>query len=247
MSSRTFCATIKERTSAAHQRAESQVFVRALLNGELNVRSLVLLLENLEPVYDELEAQLRLAPDDPSVSLFDHRLLDRASRLRSDLHGLGRRMTSRQGQATRDYVRIVRESAASPQRLLAHHYTRYLGDLAGGQAIASLVERHYGVSRSRLSYYDFSDLGDLVHYRKQYRALLDLLPWTPTEQAEFITECEVAFDANSRLFAELAVDCGLRAPHVAAAAGFMSSERAHVGAMGADRRDNRGVWFTSRR
>ncbi len=228
MTPATFCATIKERTAVAHRRAESQVFIRALLNGELNVRSLVLLLESLQPVYEELEGSLRTAGD-PTVAMFDHRLLDRTDRLRDDLGRLGRRTVDRPGPAVRDYVTIVRSSAASPQRLLAHHYTRYLGDLAGGQAIARLVERHYGVSADHLSYYDFSQLGDLVHYRKRYRDLLDLLPWSPTEQAEFITECEVAFEASSRVFAELAVECGLSVAGRAPAAGFLSSERAACG------------------
>ncbi len=226
-----FCATIKERTAAAHERAESQAFIRSLLNGELNVRSLVLLLEHLEPVYEELEGQLRLLNEDASVALFDHRRLDRRPRLRADLRRLGRRTTSVPGPATLEYVRVIRASAASPQRLLAHHYTRYLGDLAGGQVIARLVERHYGVASRQLTYYDFSDLGDLVHYRKQYRALLDLLPWSTAEQAEFITECEVAYEANSRLFCELAVCCGLEVGRGQAPVGFLSSERAHASAM----------------
>ena len=224
----TFCATIKERTAAAHRRAESQAFIRSLMSGELNVRSLALMLEHLQPVYEELEAQLRLAQADPSVGLFDHRRLDRAVRLRNDLRGLGRRTAAVPGCATREYVAAVRASAASPQRLLAHHYTRYLGDLAGGQAIATLVERHYGLSRAQLSYFDFSDLGDLVHYRRQYRALLDLLPWSPTEQAEFITECEVAFDLTGRIFGELALASGLQVAGDPAPAGFLSSERAHA-------------------
>jgi heme oxygenase len=231
MAPATFCATIKERTAAAHERAESQGFIRSLLSGELNVRSLVLLLEHLEPVYEELEGRLRMASQDPSVALFDHRRLDRRPRLREDLRRLGRRTTASPGPATLEYVRVIRASAASPQRLLAHHYTRYLGDLAGGQVIARLVERHYGVSGAHLTYYDFSDLGDLVHYRKQYRALLDLLPWSPAEQAEFIAECEVAYDANSRLFAELAGCCGLEQRQGQAPAGFLSSEGAHTLAM----------------
>lgn len=229
MESKTFCASIKEQTAAAHERAESQQFIQSLLAGQLNVRSLVLLLESLVPVYEELERQLVIAADrDGVVAMFDHRRLDRAPRLRADLASFGRRIPSRHRVETDEYVRIVRESAASPQRLLAHHYTRYVGHLAGGQVIASLVRRHYGVAPESLTYYGFTDLGNLVHYRRQYRALLDLLPWSPVEQAEFITECSLAYEANARLFAALAVESGLRPSRKSALAGFMSSERAHV-------------------
>lgn len=224
----TFCTRLKEQTAAAHRRAESQAFIMALKRGELNVRSLVLMLEQLQPVYEELEAQLACAGDHPWVALFDHRRLDRAARLRRDLDRLGRVTAPTLGRGTRTYVAAVRASAASPQRLLAHHYTRYMGDLAGGQVIARLVERHYGLSPSHLSYLDFSDLGDPVHYRKQYRALLDLLPWSPTEQAEFITECEVAFDVNARMLEALAVSSGLETPSTPSGAAFLSGERGHL-------------------
>jgi heme oxygenase len=223
----TFCSTIKDGTAAAHRRAESSAFVRGLLAGQLNVRSLVRLLESLLPVYEQLEAQLR-ASGDSHVLLFDDRRLDRSARLRRDLEGLGRRGGHRPTGAVEQYVRIVEDSACSPVRLLAHHYTRYLGDLAGGQAIAALVSRHYGVDRRALTYYDFAELGDLVRYRARYRALLDLLPWTPVEQAEFITECVVAFEANARLFAELAVDVGMLPTRAQPAGGFIARERAHV-------------------
>lgn len=229
METKTFCTLIKEQTQAAHHRAESQRFIQALLAGELDVRSLVHLLEGLLPVYDELEAQLPLAASNDSVlAVFDHRRLDRAERIRADLASFGRSTHPRPGTATEEYVRIIKESAVTPQRLLAHHYTRYLGDLAGGQVIASLVCRHYAVEPMNLTSYDFSDIGDLVHYRRQYRALLDLLPWSPVEQAEFITECSLAYEVNARLFAELAVESGLTMATRPTFAGFLSSERMHL-------------------
>ena len=228
MAATTFCTAIKERTAAAHERAESHVFIRALLSGQLNVRALVQMMESLVPVYDQLETSLREASTDASVALFDHRRLDRTTRLRDDLRALGRRDPVAVEPASRAYADAIRHSTTSPQRLLAHHYTRYLGDLAGGQAIARLVQRHYEVPSTVLSYYDFSDLGDLTHYRKQYKALLDLVPWSPTEQAEFITECQVSFEASSRLFSDLALACGMQVPERASAAGFLAAERAHT-------------------
>jgi heme oxygenase (biliverdin-producing, ferredoxin) len=204
-----FSLRLREATSAAHDQAESQQFIQMLMAGSLNVRALVSLLESLLPVYAELEEQMKAHASDSTVGLFDHRALDRTQRLQADLERFGSRGRMFDSSAVSAYVDAISASASSPHRLLAHHYTRYLGDLAGGQAISRLVQRHYGVSADHLTYYDFSGLGDTHHYRRTYRALLDLVPWTPTEQAEFIAECEVAFESNSRLFAELGERCGL--------------------------------------
>ena len=223
-----FSLRLREATSAAHDQAESQQFIQMLMAGSLNVRALVSLLESLVPVYTELEEQMKAHTADPTVGLFDHRALDRTERLCADLECFGSRGRMIDSPAVSAYVAAISESAASPHRLLAHHYTRYLGDLAGGQAISRLVQRHYGVSADHLTYYDFSDLGDTHHYRRTYRALLDLVPWTPTEQAEFIAECEVAFESNSVLFAELGERCGLSTGRPSSIGGIASAETRHT-------------------
>jgi heme oxygenase len=222
-----FTGQLRAATSAAHDAAETQEFIQLLMNGALNVRALVYLLETLLPVYTELEERMKINGSRATLGLFDHRALDRAERLRSDLDLFGSRGRVSESPATTAYVDAISASAGCPQRLLAHHYTRYLGDLAGGQVISRLVQRHYGVSAEYLTYFDFSDLGDTQHYRRTYRALLDLVPWTPTEQAEFIAECGVAFEANSRLFAELGQRCGLSTDNRPAAHSFASSESHH--------------------
>ena len=228
MTSRTFCTAIKERTAAAHERAESHVFIRALLSGQLNVRALVLMMESLVPVYDEPRPACARRRPTPPWRCSTIGGWTGQTHLRDDLRGLGRREPVAVGSASSAYAVAIRESAQSPQRLLAHHYTRYLGDLAGGQAIARLVQRHYEVPADLLSYYDFRELGDLAHYRKQYKAILDLVPWSPTQQAEFITECQVGFEASRRVFADLAIACGLEAAPGAVAPAFLASERAHA-------------------
>lgn len=102
----------------------------------------------------------------------------------------------------------IEASATSPQRLIAHHCTRYLGDLAGGQVIAAMMRRHDGVEPEALTFYDFTALGDTMHYRRRYKALLDRVPWSPAEQAEFIAECRVAFAWNTEVFGQLGEHVG---------------------------------------
>lgn len=214
------------RTKAAHDRAEARPFVAELMAGSLSVRAYVDYLAVLAPVYGELERQLRATKDEASIALFDHRRLDRYDRIRSDLRGFGQDVeTSSPGQATIHYVEAVTSAAQIPQRLIAHHYTRYLGDLAGGQVIARCMAQYYDIPDALLTFYDFSDLGDVVHYRRRYKSLLDLVPWSTDEKQQFIDEVSTAFELNSALFDELSVRTG--GPD-SAAEHFLGTKRLHA-------------------
>lgn len=217
---------VASRTKAAHDRAESRPFMSQLLGGSLSVRDYVRYLAALAPVYEALEHQLQAGNVEASISLFDHRRLDRYERISSDLRGFGQdvdRINST--QATNAYVAAVTSAAMSPQRLIAHHYTRYLGDLAGGQVIARSMSRHYDVPESLLTFYDFSDLGDVVHYRRRYKNLLDLVPWSAGEKQEFIEEVSTVFELNAALFDELSDQ---RSMQSVGPNGFLRAERVHL-------------------
>jgi heme oxygenase len=199
-----FATSVREATREAHENAEAAPFVQQLLAGSLQVRHYADLLLSLEPVYDAMEQQFRAHADESSLALFHHRRLDRHARIVHDLAGLGQRPGSRPvPDAAYEYVDAVHDAACSPQRLLAHHYTRYLGDMAGGQAIAARLRSHYGLEPDALTFYDFSDLGDLVHYRRRYKDLLDLVPWSEAERADFIDESKRVFALNFALFTAL--------------------------------------------
>jgi heme oxygenase len=88
-------------------------------------------------------------------------------------------------------------------RYLAHHYTRYLGDLSGGQAIARLVARHYGAREDQLSFYRFDGI-DTVPFKREYREGLDHLGFDESQVATFLAEASESFRLNSALFADLA-------------------------------------------
>jgi heme oxygenase (biliverdin-producing, ferredoxin) len=218
-----FATQLREATREAHDAAESAPFIQQLMGGSLQTRHYVDLLLALEPVYGAMEEEFRAHGEESSVALFDHRKLDRHARIVHDLAGFGQIPGSRPlPTAVDDYVAAVHEAAASPQRLLAHHYTRYLGDLAGGQAIAARLRQHYDLDPEVLTFYDFSDLGDLVHYRRRYRDLLDLVPWSAAERADFVAESQRVFALNAALFHAL----GER-QEPDSGESFFASERAH--------------------
>lgn len=86
---------------------------------------------------------------------------------------------------------------------MAHHYVRYLGDLSGGQVVATHVRRHYGLTDG-LTFYDFTEVGKPKPYKDDYRAALDGLPLTSDQRGSVLAEAVEAFRANQAVFAELA-------------------------------------------
>ncbi|MFT4231339.1 MAG: biliverdin-producing heme oxygenase, partial [Leucobacter sp.] len=89
--------------------------------------------------------------------------------------------------------------------VVAHHYTRYLGDLSGGQMIAKRVAKQHGLERDGIAFYDFAELGSLVAFKNGYRAALDALGATldADEKARMLDEVRAAYGFNTAVFVDL--------------------------------------------
>jgi heme oxygenase len=145
------------------------------------------------------------------TELFDPRL-DRLSAIDHDLAGLaglaGLARSDGEGltepvAATAAYVRRIVDVATSEPRLLGHHYVRYLGDLSGGQIIASLMRRHYGIPDEALTFYAFVGLGSKGGFKTAYRRALDVRLADPGFYAEVLDESRRAYELNRSVFEEL--------------------------------------------
>ncbi|MFC3184480.1 biliverdin-producing heme oxygenase [Pseudoglutamicibacter albus] len=89
-----------------------------------------------------------------------------------------------------------------PERLIAHHYLRYLGDLSGGQAIGALVARHYNIPSELLTMWKFPTIDKPKIYKDAYRIHLDHFA-QQANQAEIVDEARLGFALNRNLFVEL--------------------------------------------
>lgn len=191
---------LRTATAAQHERAETRSFIARLLEGDLTLGDYVRYLAQYAYVYEALES--RSAPDDPEI-LRDERL-HRLAAIESDLQALGAgdwRTTHPALPATAAYAARLREVAAGrPAEYLAHHYTRYLGDLSGGQVIGTMMARHYGASPDQLSFYEFEGIEKPVVYKRAYRAALDALPLSEEERGAAAAEAQRAFDYNAAIF-----------------------------------------------
>lgn len=200
-------AALRARTAAAHAEAERSPYFAALAGGRVTGAGLAALLARLAPVYDALEAAGERWADDVRVGRFVRPELHRAARLRADLEHLTGRVEVPVTPASGAYAaRIERVAGTRAPAFVAHHYTRCLGDLSGGQVIRAALERSLGLTDgSGGSFFAFPGVrtGAL---RQQYRAWLDATPFSPDERAELVAEALLAYRLNVAVAAELDAD-----------------------------------------
>ena len=89
--------------------------------------------------------------------------------------------------------------------LVAHHYTRYLGDLSGGQSVGRALHRAFDLNGAGLAFYDFP-IAKPKPYKDAYRARLDALDLRPADVDRVVEEVKVAFRLNQAVFDELGRD-----------------------------------------
>lgn len=198
---------LKQSTRQEHASAEMSPFIAGLMKGTLTLKDYTRYLINMAWLYEALEAKLHHGVPLPgSNALWDERLLRIAS-ITSDLEHLGVRAwrdTTEPSGAMKSYMNhLATLTGRDDPRLIAHHYTRYLGDLSGGQAIAALVKRHYGATDDQLSFYRFEGIDDLVRFKERYREILDGIELNAAEHRMVVAEAQSAFVRNQRVFDDL--------------------------------------------
>lgn len=197
-------AAMRDGSRQQHEDAEGSAFMTALLEGRVDEAGYAGYLARLRLVYAAMESAGRAQLDDAAVAAVVDPALERLEAIEDDLDlwtgGAGLEVES---PAATAYVERLR--AASGLRFVAHHYTRYLGDLSGGQAIGRLLGREFGLERGGrgLRFYDFPAIPKPKPYKDAYRARLDALPLTSHDKATVVEEVQVAFGLNQALFAEL--------------------------------------------
>ena len=206
----TLSSLLRTSTAQAHEDAEHSPFVTRLLGGDGTVEDFAALTAQLYPVYAALEDALDRYATHPAVAAVHDPALTRAPRLAADLATLygpdwaARRATGEIPTLPATAVYVDRlERLDRPEALVAHHYVRYLGDLSGGQVVARLVARHYGVSADALGFYRFEAIAKPKVYKDAYRARLDALPLDDHARAVVVAAAVEAFGLNRAVFADL--------------------------------------------
>ncbi|MEV3853378.1 biliverdin-producing heme oxygenase [Streptomyces sp. NPDC050095] len=204
-----FSTLIRTASHEQHTEAETSTFMSDLLGGTLGVDAYARYTEQLWFVYKALESGIERLADDPVAGPFIQPELLRLPELERDLahlRGADWRAHVSALPATRAYADRVAECAREwPAGYVAHHYTRYLGDLSGGQIIRDKAERTWGFARKGdgVRFYVFEQVGNPAAFKRRYRELLDAISVDELEQQRVIAECKAAFALNTGVFRAL--------------------------------------------
>ena len=199
---------LREGTSKAHSMAENVSFVKSFLGGVVDKESYRKLVSNLYFVYSAMEEAMEKNQDNPIIAPIYFRELNRRKSLEKDLeyfYGENWRTTILISDATQLYVdRIAMVSEERPELLVAHAYTRYLGDLSGGQILKKIAQRAMNLSDGKgLSFYEFDDVNDEQQFKQNYKKALDSLGLDLNLADQIEAEANLSFTMNMKMFQEL--------------------------------------------
>jgi heme oxygenase len=158
-------------------------------------------------VYAAIEAAADRYADDPVAGPFVFARLARRAALEEDLAflmGPAWRSGVEPLPATRAYVdRIEAACEAGPGGYIAHAYTRYLGDLSGGQAFGRAARRNYGFDGAGASFYAFDGIDSAKSFKDEYRSRLDAVDLPDEDRDRLVDEVLLAYDHNGAVLAAL--------------------------------------------
>ena len=205
MSVDTFAKQLKEGTKKSHSAAENTTFVKSFLRGVVNKESYRALVNDLYFVYCALEEEVSKLKDHPVVGNLQLSDLNRRAALEMDLryyYGPIWRSLIKPSEACERYVNRIREVAKNePELLVGHHYTRYLGDLSGGQILKGIAQKALELGDGQgLKFYDFEKIEDTKAYKAGYRGILNDLPIDQHQADAIIVEANYAFRLNMYMF-----------------------------------------------
>ena len=198
---------LKEGTKESHSAAENTKFVASFLRGVVDYEEYRKLLTNFYYVYDTMEQRIR-ETEDPMVQAIKSEDLERKEAIERDLeyyYGPDWKDKQTPSEACNKYCHRLNEVAEqNPYLLVAHHYTRYIGDLSGGKILKEITARVLKPPAGKgLDFYEFPSIPDAKLFKQNYRACLDNLGTTVPQENALIAEANYAFELNMNMFDEI--------------------------------------------
>ncbi|TVP57116.1 MAG: heme oxygenase (biliverdin-producing) [Nodularia sp. (in: Bacteria)] len=195
-------------TKKAHTMAENVGFVKCFLKGVVEKNSYRKLVANFYFIYSAMEEEMQKHHQHPILAKINFPQLNRQQTLEQDLSyyfGANWREQIKLSPAGEAYVQRIREiSQTEPELLIAHSYTRYLGDLSGGQILKNIAVTAMNLSENQgTAFYEFAEITDEKAFKTQYRQTLDELPLDEASGDRIVEEANSAFGMNMKMFQEL--------------------------------------------
>lgn len=195
-------------TRKSHSVAQNTAFVTGFFKGLSTKESYGALLMSLYYIYSAMEESFDQT-NELGVKLLDDKELRRLEPLKKDLeffYGedyLTNKITP--SGATKKYVKRIHEVAKDkPYLLVAHQYTRYLGDLFGGQMMGGMATRSLSLDKGKgVSFYTFNDIPKVNVFITDWYKRLNELDLSEVQKQEIVDEANLVFLLNIEILAEL--------------------------------------------
>lgn len=199
---------LRESTRLLHTDAERAGAMGALLRGRIDRETYVAMLSALHAIYGSLEDALHRNADHASITPMLVPGLERRDALAADLRALAGDswpLTHPPHDLAVTYAaHLSTLGNNAPERLIAHAWLRYLGDLNGGQIVARIVRNSLSLDESSTAFYAFPDLDDPMRVAGEWRTALDALPLSGEAQEAIVSEAADGFRRHIALFEGLA-------------------------------------------
>ena len=199
---------LKTGTKRSHTAAENTKFVGSFLRGVVSEQNYRTLIKDFYFVYSAIEEEMERLADDEFLKPIYFKELNRLNFLKMDLryyYGPNWMMEVKPSEACIQYVERIHEVAdKDPYLLVGHHYTRYLGDLSGGQILRNIAEKALDLPKGEgLHFYEFPKIDDKKAFKTKYREGLDKVTTDTSKINDIIAEANYAFRLNMYMFDEL--------------------------------------------
>lgn len=222
-------------TRKSHSMAENTAFVQGFFKGISSPDSYRNLLTSLYYVYkameeDVLDQQVSVSSSSSKsdeeeendndndnsmgsmLSLLDDRPLRRLEGLEKDMEYFygaeWKTKMTKPTKATETYVNRILEIAKEKDSsflFIAHQYTRYLGDLFGGQMMGGMASRSMDLPSdgSGVAFYTFEGVPSTKDFITDWYTRLNSLQLTETQKQDIVDEANLVFAFNIGIFQEL--------------------------------------------
>jgi heme oxygenase len=199
---------LRSGTQQAHTAAENVGFMKCFLKGVVDKDCFAKFLGNLYFVYSELEAAIATHVNHPVIGAVYFPELNRQASLEKDMvfyYGKEWKAQITPSTTAQTYIAHIQELAATePALLLGHAYTRYMGDLSGGQMLQKIAQSALKFSGYEgTNFYNFEQIPDKKAFKDKYRQALDALAIDDTTADKIVAEANNAFYLNMQMVQEL--------------------------------------------
>lgn len=191
---------LRAHTRKLHGEAERSGIIADILRGRASRADYALYARNLLPAYEQLEAALDRFKAATLLADLAQPQVYRAQALRRDLEtlaGPGWESTLPVLDTAMLYAeRIARAGEGNGERLIAHAYTRYLGDLNGGRILGRILAEKPGLQPAARTFFEFAGIEDLAGFTRGYREAFDRAAVVVSDHAALLEEADAAFRCN---------------------------------------------------